>query len=144
MEEPSGKERRRKVRIPFIYGIEFDDVEEAALLSDNPSVEKDIRIALKDVSADGLQVSSPKFFAQGTEVKIMLKFPRWRGVPKDLIVEETSCMVQAKVCWVVKNQADKTFRLGLMFTKLSTEAREIINRYLEENIIIEDEEEALL
>jgi hypothetical protein len=33
--------------------------------------------------------------------------------------------------------------MGLQFTKLSLEARELINRYLEENIIVEDEEDTL-
>ncbi len=144
MEEPKGRERRQKVRIPFVYGIEFDDVEDTAVLSGSSAVERDTRISLKDISSDGLQVASPKFIAEGVEVRILLKFPRWRGVPKDIIVEETGCVVHAKVQWVAKNQSDKSFRIGLMFTKVSIEAREIINRYLEENIIIEDEEEDLL
>jgi c-di-GMP-binding flagellar brake protein YcgR len=144
MEDPKGKERRRKIRIPFVYGIEFDDVEEAALVPDTPAVESNIKIALKDISADGLQVSSPKFFAEGSDVKVLLKFPRWRGVPKNIILEETNCVVQAKVCWVAKNQAEESYRLGLLFAKLEPGAREIIDRYLEDNIVSEDDEEETL
>jgi len=140
MEKNDGREKRRKVRIPFIYGIEFDDAEEAVMFQDDTQADISTKIVLKDISSDGLQISCPRFFAQGTPVKLTLKFPRWRGVPKDVKVEDSQCMVYAKVRWVAKNQAEKSFRLGLLFTKLEPRSREMIDRYLDDNIVVEEED----
>ena len=132
-------EKRKKVRIPFIYGIEFDDAGEVALLTDKPATDGESKISIKDISADGMQISSQSFIPEGSEVKLLVRFPRWRGVPKDIVIEDTNCVINARVQWTCKNANEKAYRAGLMFTKLRPESRDIINRYLDDNIIIEEE-----
>jgi len=132
-------EKRKKVRIPFIYGIEFDDAGEVTLLSNQHIKEGETKITIKDISADGMQITSQQLIPEGAEIKLLIRFPRWRGVPKDIVIEDTNCVIHARVQWTCKNSGEKGFRAGLMFTRLRSESREIINRYLDDNIIIEEE-----
>ncbi|MBL8025801.1 MAG: PilZ domain-containing protein [Fibrobacteres bacterium] len=132
------KEKRKKVRIPFIYGIEFDDADDAVVITDGSSSPL-TKIILKDISQDGIQVASPKPMEQGREVRITLKFPRWRGAPKKSTAAEGICNVQAVVRWIAKHPAEKYYRIGLGFTKLSPSDRQIVDRYLDENIVADEE-----
>ncbi|MFH0921590.1 MAG: PilZ domain-containing protein [Fibrobacterota bacterium] len=137
--EDNNAEKRKKVRIPFIYGIEFDDAGEVTLLTDKHIKEGETKITIKDISADGMQIASLQFIPEGAEIKLLVRFPRWRGVPKDIVIEDTNCVIHARVQWTCKNSSEKAYRAGLLFTKLRDESREIINRYLDDNIIIEEE-----
>lgn len=141
MGEQENREKRRKVRIPFIYGIEFDDAEDGVILSADPKTPAPAtNVVLKDISADGIQIACPRLVTEGSQVRLLIRFPRRRDQPRDELMDETECMVMAKVRWVAKNQAEKGFRVGLLFVSPDTRAREMIDRYLDENIVVEDDE----
>jgi len=133
------KEKRKKVRIPFIYGIEYDDADDAVIISDGTNSSDSTRIILKDISQDGVQIASPRPMEQGREISVMLKFPRWRGIPRKNSNANTTCKVQAVVRWVSKHPAEKFYRIGLGFTNLTTVDRQTIDRYLDENILADEE-----
>jgi c-di-GMP-binding flagellar brake protein YcgR len=133
------KENRQKVRIPFIYGIEFDDADEAIIVSDGTNTSGSTRIILKDISQDGVQIASPRPMEQGREVRVMIRFPKKRGTPRTSTNSDTVCQVQAIVRWISKHPAEKFYRVGLGFTKLSPADRQTIDRYLDENIVADEE-----
>jgi hypothetical protein len=138
MAESDYKEKRTKIRIPFVYDIEFDDAAETVLSLGGIFSGKVTKIKINDISADGIQIMLPEFIPQGARAKLSLQFPRWRGMPKNMVEESTSCTVFARIQWIREDQSGQ-FRAGLMFLKLSDEARTMIDRYLEENISITDE-----
>lgn len=137
--EQDYSEKRRAVRIPFIYGIEFEQTKDSTLSAKDFFKDKDTNVIIKDISAEGIQVVTPKFIPDGTEVKLTLRFPRMRSVPKEY-VENEDCTVQAIIKWIDKNREGKGFRAGLFFTDYVDNAQEIINKYLDDNIVIEEDE----
>ncbi|OGJ84651.1 MAG: hypothetical protein A2268_11550 [Candidatus Raymondbacteria bacterium RifOxyA12_full_50_37] len=138
MEDKKIEEKRTSIRIPFVYDIEFDDADQTTLALGGFFTEKNTPIKINDISADGLQVAVPDFLAKGTKVKLSLKFPRWRGVSKEIVEENTECVVTAKIQWITKDRTGG-FRAGLMFINLTSEARHMIYKYLEDHISITDE-----
>ncbi len=133
------KEKRKKVRIPFIYGIEYDDADDAVVIGDGTGQNANTKIILKDISQDGIQIASAKPLEQGREIKIFLRFPRWRGVPRNVMVGEKSCRVSAVVRWVAKKPSEKYYRMGLGFVNLSQNDRQLVDQYLEENIVADED-----
>jgi len=132
-------EKRTKVRIPFIYGIEFEQAEDSMLSSKDFFRDQDTNIIIKDISVDGIQIISHKFIPKGTEVKLILRFPRLRSIPKGF-VEDIDCAIYALVKWIDKDKTGKGFCAGLYFTKFIENAKEVISKYLDDNISIEEDE----
>ncbi|OGS35987.1 MAG: hypothetical protein A2293_06180 [Elusimicrobia bacterium RIFOXYB2_FULL_49_7] len=134
-----GSEKRTKLRIPFIYGIEFEQAADSTLKAENFRSNDEITILIKDLSLEGIQVVTPHFLPEGTPVKLTLRFPKPRFLSRSK-ENEFDCNVTAKVRWIDKNKTGKGFRAGLLFTHYEGNARTLINKYLDDNIVIEEEE----
>lgn len=124
----NSKEKRSKVRIPLIYGIEFDDPKIKAEYGNNIFTSK---IKINDISADGIQLTLPNFLPSGTSVKLSIELPRPRTKTKS---SNDECIVKAIVRWVKKSTKKKGFLTGLMFSEFENDSKSIINTYLENNI----------
>jgi hypothetical protein len=138
-QEKKGSEKRTKVRIPFIYGIEFEQAPDSTLSSRDFFKDEQTNVIIKDVSQDGIQIVTPKFIPEGTMVKLILRFPRPRTISRNT-ADTLDCAVQAQVRWIDKNKTGKGFRAGVNFVRYEGNAQEVINKYLDDNIVIEEEE----
>ena len=138
-QQKRGPEKRSKLRIPFIFGIEFDQAPDSTLSSRDFFKDEEAVMVIKDISQDGIQIVTPKFIPEKTVVKLSLRFPRPRLFQREA-VEGLDCTVMAQVRWIDKNKTGKGFRAGLLFTRFDGNARFVINRYLDDNIVIEEEE----
>jgi hypothetical protein len=140
MEQEKGfTEKRRAVRIPFIYGIEFEQCKDSSLSAKDFFKDQYTNVLIKDISKDGLQIITPKFIPEGTEVKLTLRFPRLRTVPKEFI-DDVDCTVFAEVKWIDKNTEGKGFKAGVHFSRFIENAKEVVNKYLDDNIVPEEDE----
>jgi hypothetical protein len=134
-----GVEKRAKLRIPFIYGIEFEQAADSTLSSKDFLKDEETAVVIKDISQDGIQIVTPRFIPESTSVKLILRFPKPRLIQREG-PEDYDCVVSAQIRWIDKNKSGKGFRAGLLFTRFEGNARTIINRYLDSHIIVEEEE----
>jgi hypothetical protein len=132
------RDRRTKVRIPFIYGIEFEQAEDSTLSAEEFFKDQDTNVIIRDISESGIQILSPKYIPEGIEVRLVLRFPRHRKAPVEY-VDNVDCIVHAQVKWVKKVSTEKGFRAGLLFTKFEGNAEEIVRKYLKYNITSEED-----
>ena len=140
MPEKKPDERRVKVRVPFIYGIEFEDAGESTLSADPAAPAKASPIKINDISSDGMQIVLQQFVPKEAKVKLSIKFPRPRHalhVPGE--DDSIDCKVEAKIQWIRQNGGGKGYSAGIHFTRYEGKAAETINRYIEEKIDLKDE-----
>ena len=140
MGEKKPDERRVKVRVPFIYGIEFEDAGESTLNADPAGQGKEKPIKINDISTDGMQVTLQQFIPKDARVKLSIKFPRPRNaLARPRASGSVDCKVEARVQWIRQSANGKGYGAGLHFTKYEGNAAEVINHYIEEKIILKEE-----
>ena len=136
--DPQFRERRNKVRIPFIYGIEFEQAKDSTLSAKDFFKDQDTNIIIRDISAIGIQILTSKYIPEGIAVRLVLRFPTQRKLHIEY-VDDIDCIVHAQVKWVKKISTERGFRAGLLITKFEGNAKEIIRNYLDYNILPEED-----